>query len=378
MPRPRKLRKSAQISGEWVRATQYSLIYTTPPAIFPDERVTFHSYDPWTPFRRNEGARMKEPQPYLKLLNLGKQVRESPDRTSDLVLSWCNANGLLGILPAFVDSLWFPPVIDECDSPHENVFDGDGGWFRALQLRYLRSGGVWRSQLLDGHWTEDKDTATQEGEEFDTPVVQSRYQWNRATYVNRSVSERFFPIIGTLEAKLVRSKTRNDTSPVALSMFREEFVDPRGNRPRELVFAPSIPLPGTREFFKVYGERIHDIVDWARRFESEVRNLHSTSGRAQGALEFLADIATAANPTFRLVKLGHYEEVRVSAGLLSSFALMMLWDLEAGRLIRECKNCGTYFVSKDARAGYCCVTCRLTSQSRRYRARKRMVAAQDQ
>jgi hypothetical protein len=374
MPRPPQQRKSLQIEGEWFRWTNYQLIFNTPMAVFRSHDSEIIRYDPWTPYRRNEGARLREPQPYLTLLNLGKQVREHRDQEPELVLDWCNANGLLGILPAFANTLLFPHMIDEGNSPSANS-EYQGPWYRALQLRYVRSGGIWRSEIQDGHWTSDRSMAVQEGQQFETPPEYSRNPWNRATYAERSKSVGFFPIIGELDAKLLPPESLGEDPFAPYPNFLEKFVDPRGDGDREIAIAATTPLPGSRKFFDVYGERVRDIADWAMQFEDAVRELNSV--KAHRGLGFLAEIATAASPTFRLGTRGDLEEVRVSAGLLSSFALMVLWDFEAGRRIHDCKNCGMYLVSRDRRAGYCSVTCRNTAQSRRYRAKKKLTSKGD-
>jgi hypothetical protein len=126
-----------------------------------------------------------------------------------------------------------------------------------------------------------------------------------------------------------------------------------------------------------YGEPVYEIAEWALAFERAVTVVSAGSdGNAcedtQYGLGFLCELASAASSTFSLTKNGTLQEVRISAGLLASFALMALWDLEEGRRVYSCKNCGNHFVSKDPRAGYCSVTCRNTAQSRRYRTKKRI------
>ncbi len=342
MPRPRKLQKSFEVQGKWARWTQYELVFNTPPAIFKAHTAKLQVYDPWKAFRENEGSRLKEPQPYVRLLNLAKQVRQHPGRELELALAWCNENGLLGILPAFADRLLFPPLIEESES---------GLGYRAVQVRYLRSGGNWRTESVECPWTRNRKDAVRDGHELDTLLPAPRVFGIRESYTKRNVSAQFFPLTGEIEAKFIPSG-----SPDAGSVF------------------PSVPRPGSRAFLDVYGEPAWEITQWALAFErtvTEVSNGHGIREGTQRSLGFLADLASAASPTFSLTKKGRLQEVRVSAGLLASFALMALWDLEDGRRVHPCKNCGNYLVSKDPRAGYCSVKCRNTAQSRRYRTRKR-------
>ena len=348
MPRPRKLSKSHGVHGEWSRWDQYVLLNDAAPTVFRAQDARLNVYDPWTPFRRNEGAKLTEPQPYLTLLNLSKQIQKHPNKKSDLVLDWCNHNGLLGILPAFADRLWFPPVALKCRPSSRET---GGTCYQARRLRYVRSGGLWQDVWDEREPTNDSKRAEEEALQFDGPHDYPLDLLNRDAYVNRRFSARFFPTLGELSLSTVGSGV-----PYSV---------------------PSVPLPGSPKFFDVYGEQVGDIAHWASGFEQVVKEICVNGERARSGALRLADLASAASPTFRLSKKGDLEEVRVSAGLLASFALMILWDLEDGRRVFECKNCGKYFASKDARAGYCSVMCRNTAQSRRYRAKKRTTAKGD-
>src|ERR1019366_7403334 len=185
MARPRNLHRSFEVHGTWSRWTKYELVSKT---IFRADSAELHPYDPWDAFRRNEGARLKTPQPYLRLLNLGKQIRECrPDKKLDLVLAWCKENGLLGILPVFADRLLFPPVVVESES----------GWgYRAVQVRYLRSGGIWRREDAEGPWQKNRKDALKYAYELDPLVPAGRLfeTITRAMYTKLSVFARLFPL----------------------------------------------------------------------------------------------------------------------------------------------------------------------------------------
>ena len=335
MPRARSLLKSHEVDGEWYRSTRYTIIYNNHPAIFPKGKSELRKYDPWATFRRNEGARLREPQPYLRLLELGKEVRENPENKLEVALDWCDENGLLGIIPVVANRILFVPTVEEMDDLPTA--------FIAKQLRYIRAGGLWRCETVESPYSHDREQILNEARDLDlAPPPRHMMGWGTEHFHDRSFISAFFPL---------------DGGPLAKAPAN-----------------PPVPLPGSREFFQVYGEPAHAIAFWASEFEYVV--LQSTSSDSTRAdrerlYGYLANLAGAAEPTFRLGKNGKLEEVRVSAGLLASFALMVLWDLQEGRRILSCKNCGTYFVSKDPRAGYCSVTCRNTAQSRRYRANKK-------
>jgi len=160
---------------------------------------------------------------------------------------------------------------------------------------------------------------------------------------------------------------------IAESHLRQFYFPINGGPLAKRPLDPPVPLPGTPKFFEVYGEPVHAIAYWAEEFEAVVSQLNTTQHdqRTMELLGYLAELAGAAAPTFRVRRNGQVEEVRISAGLLASYALMVLWDFQAGRRIVPCHNCGRYLVSRDPRSGYCSVTCRNTAQSRRYREKKR-------
>jgi hypothetical protein len=257
-------------------------------------------------------------------------MREQPDKQRDLAPEWCTKHGLLGILTTFPDKLLSPPSIEELGTE----------WYKATQLRYLRTGGIWRREDLSVPLSTEREWVAEEARRLDVPPPDwpsSFNRWSRDTYADRRMSSQFFPLAGF----------------------------------------ENIPLPNSRDFFRVYGEPVWEIAQWAMAFERQAVALSKEDIQAedfQHALAFLTEVASAASPTFQRYRDGKVEEVRVSAGLLASFALMVLWDFEEGRRVHACKNCKNYFVSKDQRAGYCSVTCRNTAQSRRYRAKKKNVS----
>jgi len=333
MPRSPNLRKSLHVSGEWHRSTQYRVLNREHPIVFPATESQLVKFNPWSAFQRNEAARLTERQPYLALLELGKNVREHRGKESQLALDWCNENGLLGIIPAVAPQIFFAPSVEKELEP--------SSFFVARQWRYIRSGGIWGAELFEGASSENLQSAWEEARDLDLAPPRSHTMgWGREHFHERRFISTFFPLDSSLLSK----------SPPS----------------------PPIPVPGSSKFFQVYGEPAHAIAFWAAEFEAAITALSQKDERTEPAFRFLAALASAADPAFRLRKNGKIEEARVAAAPLASFALMVLWDLAEGRLIRSCKACGKYLVSRDARAGYCSVTCRNTAQSRRYRAKKKI------
>lgn len=142
--------------------------------------------------------------------------------------------------------------------------------------------------------------------------------------------------------------------------------------------------PNTPEFWQDYGEPLKEFADWCEMFASCVGYMSEwEGGKAKGedaarmvqqSHWALSGLAQSAAPSFRLnTERNAVEEVRVSAGLLASYALMFLWDRMERRRALRCQNCGRYFVSNEHRARYCSPRCRNTAQSRRHRANKENV-----
>ena len=377
MARSPKTRKSFNINGEWYKSSAYEIFPTGAKPIFPKDGSTLKKSDPWESFRRNEGTRLQEAQPYLRLLELGRKVREhranelnelrsgtpsnsKPDGERDLALSWCDENGLLGILPVVADKIVClasveQQAIEDMHTPR---------YFVASQLRYARTGGLWRQASREGFLCEVRSEALAEEYEMnEEPPRVHTLGWGGEHFQYRETLACFFPLDGgPMAAKWAEERH-----------LTEEYYPGKPAR-QEYVPTRSVPLPGSKEFFEVYGEPVGAITYWALAFERAVLALsgmmHDQAHAASG-LSLLADLASSADPAFRFGRPGEIEEVRVSAGPLASYALMVLWDLQEGRRIHPCKKCGDYFVSRDTRAGYCTVRCRNSAQTRRHRDKKK-------
>jgi len=137
------------------------------------------------------------------------------------------------------------------------------------------------------------------------------------------------------------------------------------------------PLPLSEDFWLDYQEGADELASYAYLFSRDVKALSRLQAgggdiealhAAHYGFSFLNALAATAAPSFRLDgSTGAVEEVRESPGLLASFALMVLWDFEAGRKAIECDTCGRNFVSDEPKAKYCSPKCRNTAQRRRTR-----------
>jgi hypothetical protein len=312
------------MTGHWWRSSAYVILPSDRgPVIKPAPGAAPTPYDPWQSFReleqKSRSQKILNP-PYLNLVELGQNsigpaaiarwlagnVPEIVDRDQRAAFDFVNQFGLLGTIPTTTLSIRCPQFgkRSECRT-------------------YIRQGGG---------WSEHRQYLTE-----NTP----------APGVTRFG-------LGTLFYHDSPLQALDDYFP-------------------GMDLSQDVPLPNTPDFFAAYGEPILDILYVAREFAGSVLTLcnlnTSLPAHNETCRRRLSFLSQAAAPSFEFSPLGRYiEEDRKSAGLLASYALMFLWDLEVGRRIYPCQVCGRYFVSDDKRAKYCSRTHRLTASSRRYRA----------
>jgi hypothetical protein len=343
--------QSLNVRGKWKRWTCYELVNGV---VIPAQNAELEEYDPWERYRANFGKYRTVEQPYCSLLELGKHLdreknagrrpskadskqvsegtKRGPQNGADkLILDWCNKHGLLGLIPVLSTR------IDVTDKVFH--YRDRGKWLTVLREIERRKSTVLESQRVES------------GEEDSfTPQIQ-RDNSGSLTWLNW-VFHRY-------------ETTR-------LAKKRAFF----GGSPSD----PFTPWrPGSVGFWKIYGEPADEIGDWCTVFAHSASFLNRSSGLTNegdflnASHLVLSGLAESSAPHFefypeRSIVL---DEVRSPAGLLASYALMLLWDLVEGRRVLRCVNCDRYFVSDEHRASYCSPRCRNTAQSRRYRETKK-------
>lgn len=296
----------------------------------PAESAVLVQYDPWIDFTQNVGKYRTVEQPYLPVLELGRRLEEIDHAARSswvpggpiekLVVPWSTSHGLLGLLPSLAESIAFP--VTSGDTPYQRV------WFR-----------------LGGQWWE-KDS---ESEPFREPGI----DWSRS--FEGGFKERGgFDLLLKFFPKLAERKSWFD----------------------------DVPQIQTTEFWRDYGEPLELFDQVCIELAQAVRALGSWQWTSEAAdqrgdaLWFLNSLVQAAGPTFGdhdpSGKPGIFE-YHICAGLLGSYALMILSDLTSGRRIPNCETCGRFFVSNVAQAAYCSPKCRHTAQTRRHRQKSRTV-----
>jgi hypothetical protein len=359
---------SFDVSGEWFRWSRYDL---RDGIIIParvEDPFGPQRYDPWHQYRANVGKYRTVEQPYIALLELQRQLEKAeasglrpvhadlhevpteesvvgPQNEADeLILNWCNDHGLLGLVSTLCNSICFAPEVLPLP-PHEST--------RVVkQEMHVRIGGAWESVLdvdtvIETTSKRADAAARREAKQRTRPGVtwfnraSSVYEWKPLNWIRR-----FFPF------------------------FSPQVV--------ENAFRP--PCPNEEGFWADYGEPVSDFMLWCRLFTRAVEHLSGWKGGPldsdndymdiERPFRTLNGLAQGAAPSFHLkIGRGAIDESRRTAGLLSSYALMFLWDRMDERRSIRCGNCGGYFVSNEKRAQYCRRACRNTAQSRRYRGK---------
>lgn len=299
--------------------------------IAPNRKSEFQAlFDPWVEFRENAEVYRTVARPYVPMLALGKVLGElhrkgvqtsgpftdariPTTEADEALLAFANQFGLLGILPCLSDRICIP------------------GSRRSLEHR--RIGGI---------WTGIETSHTEHASGKQGRAVFRWWRWDQNSWVDKPLHHlwAYFPNVG---------------DPQALSSTR-------------------LPRPGTERFFRWYAEPLDEFAQWVSWFSTAVESL-SIGDRPDAEIdgfELLRGLAAGAMESFFLnTEKQSIQQVRVSPGLLSSFALMYLWDRVEGYRVIYCENCGKPFVSNDRLAAYCRVACRNSANSRRYRERKK-------
>ncbi len=341
-----------QLKGEWVRWTSYDLLNSV---IVRAAGSKLESYDAWAPYAANVGKYRTVEQPYTSLLELARKLRDAESRgvhpsalgwraqqsepiqgakteVDQLVLDWCNQYGLLGLVSV------------RCGSITVN-----------RDVRHFRDGGQWFTRLVEREVSQGLMSITktylQHGEHSVSPNVAVRDE-PTCTWLDWKSHE-------------FKDKPLND-----LEVF---FRRASSDQPL------CVPRPNTVEFWGQYGEPLIDFIDSCKDFAASVAFMSRWQGgaqaddaaelaRVQQGHRYLSGLAKATGLESQFdSRAATLREDRFSAGLFASFGLMFLLDWQEGRRALECRNCASWFVSNDHRAGYCSPRCRNTAQSRRYR-----------
>ncbi len=349
--------------GRWARFDRYVVDggYIRPA---PDAR--FERFDPWARYeetRRRSGARVP---PYGALLSLVQGLNPEPrpgpgpletlsPEDAESVLEWCSGHGLLGLLLHRVQMVTLPPRWGPLPGRDEGLvawqaelFRTNLGWGRAERWgtgpgrasgrgdreragQGPDAGQVVRPPQLPRGWPEP------------SVLLQDLHTgaWDREP-LSRTWA-RFFPALSRLDAE----------------------VHP-------------YPLPGTEDFWRLYGEPVREFIAAADLLLRAVDALgpgQSSGGRrnheVRAAMDRLNLLLGPISPVAVWSDRRRLHQEWHAPSLLSHFAHMAFLDLTEQRPPRSCATCGQLFVTSAYQGAYCTDRCRRTMQKRRYRARVR-------
>jgi hypothetical protein len=115
------------------------------------------------------------------------------------------------------------------------------------------------------------------------------------------------------------------------------------------------PCPGQPRFWAEYAERLCEFVAWAKNFHDVLLCISGFSSRtaserqislANEGMYLLESLASAVSTSIELERgTGRFLRKWRSPSLLSSFAMMVIDDMEKGHRVRICPNCDIAFRS---------------------------------
>lgn len=352
---------SELIAGRWWRFSRYELDGRH---IVPAKRAKLEEYDPWADYRAGDdvAARASHPQPagkrafqppYMTLMDMladlpfhaGSEGEPSALKAAgrETILDWCSRHGLLGVLPQRARLVTLAPVAGKKND--------------ATQTRYVRT--------TDREWV-----ATRTSVSLD-PAARS----NTRPRVRRpDPPELVTPRV------VVEAEDSSETRQEGLDVTWARFFPGTPENERE-TFA--YPRPLSPEFWRAYGEPLHDFLDSARLLQRVLRLLayaretddpeDEPERIARWELRRLNRLVAAVSPALHFAD-GEFRQRWSSPSLLGSYAMMALLDL-SGHRVRACAECGRLFVTDAHQTRYC--TRAHSNRARKRAYRQRLASADD-
>ena len=128
------------------------------------------------------------------------------------------------------------------------------------------------------------------------------------------------------------------------------------------------PLPLTRDFWRIYSERVDDFLQTAVTFLTAVEPISALHDI--GSLSWLESFLAPIGVSLSFDSTNQIQEQWVCPSLLSSFGRMAVQDLSAGMRVLRCNCCGGPFVTSSYQARYCSPACGWRQRKRRTRTAK--------
>ena len=321
-----------------------------------------------------KGFRGKAPHQELVRLVRGLTLRE-PDygataQDHDAIAKWCGKYGLLGLLPHRALLITLAPRWQYRHPEYEWIEPEEGYELFPVMRTYFRASESW--VRADRPWTSSagprkKKYGLRIGTRPRPPGPDAENQ-----LVNREVV-RNWPEPFAVVQHLARPDI--ETGPLG-QMLSRFFPDVAADEADAFPY----PRPCSDDFWCAYGEPVADFIEAALVLRGIVEVL-DTRSRGDGytkrpksdvrdSLQLLNLLAGSVRSVLWTDRTGTLTEQRASPSLLGLLALMVVRDLDEGRVVRTC-FCGAVFSSTRPKAAYCSDRCRRRQKKRNYRARKK-------
>ncbi len=348
-------------AGGWCRFSRYEI---RDGAIRPARNADLSWYDPWEIYRISEKDK-GTPPPYQSLLalvwSLGAVFVEAESRwrfdcgaeSLDLseqneILDWCSRFGLLGILPHTAISIQIPPRNSSPNGRKQNEYVRvNGQWIDRIGTQpYVSADGVTLFDLVEAFQSLLFRAQSRSGNTPDLGKVDE-------------LAQRSHPVatISFLDLDLDGPTLRTVPLSTVLSRYFPDFKDAGDHF--------KCPRPLTREFWKIYSERVDDFLQTAVTFLTAVEpiaGLHDI-----GSLSWLESFLAPIGVSLSFDSTNQIQEQWVCPSLLSSFGRMAVQDLSAGMRVLCCACCGRPFVTSSYQTRYCSEQCGWRQRKRRTR-----------
>lgn len=369
----------------WRRFTAYQI---KDGCIRPRPGSRLQAYDPWAAYR---GGRSKgDEPPYQALLALLDRivVGDGEVRLNDVartaIVDWCNRFGLLGILPhralmivvapsmvpdSAIDQLAQPPGVERVDvkslkvpaipkdyPPFDPTDMEDPQPYTAASSFHVRDGDRWR--IVTTTWPNAPSEETEE--DLAGHVVspdRAPVGWAKAVMTHLTD--------GTIQEVSLRD---------GIGRFFPNVPDCEKD-------THNYPVPLTERFWQEYAEPLDDFLETALAFRNAAAGMATVKSRGLGvrvtapvrqkiskALRTLHSLTGPVRPVLA-IRNGTLQNQWATASLLSTFALMLQQDVEAGWRVVKCRECGEVFTAHDSRLSFCTEQCRWRFNKRNARTK---------
>lgn len=358
--------------GKWWRFDAYEI---RDGYIRPAEGAALRTDEPLANFQvtraeRKEARGPETKPPYVSLINAIEKVEYGDNgllvpSAEQSLLEWCQAHGLLGLLTHEVQQASFAPRWQPNMPSRHGAAPG-------LARQIAAAGGVFpkRSQGPSLYRTESVYQRTPYGS-FRFGVIQDAKRRSPdadPVPAGQLLSEREWPR-NTPSVVLYKLATREWACESVQSSWGRFFPCVADDEKATFEY----PEPYTEEYWRMYGEPLHEFLGAARDFRDAFLVLGDVAETPEGAKQLgttsaLNSFVAPCGPTL-LRTVDGLEQRMISPSLLGTLAVMAQQDLVAERRIFRCGNekCRMLVVGHTYQSRFCSDQCRSAQNKREAR-----------